>query len=92
MRQLTLLLHATRLVSSVRQTTEDRTIPPTTSTEVLTQMSAIFHHTNQIQILKMFSKASSAVFSPFYSFGKTFPHHYVAMLKFHMTTQFQAQH
>ena len=65
---------------------------PPTSTEVLTQMSAIFHHTNQIQTLKMFSKASSAVFSPFYSFGKTFPHHYVAMLKFHMTTQFQAQH
>jgi len=67
------MLYTTRLVSSVQLTTEDRTIPPTTSTEVLTQMSAIFHHTNQIQILKMFSTASLAVISPFFSPLPTLP-------------------
>jgi len=51
-------------------------------------MSAIFHHTKQIQILKLFTTASLAVISPSLLLWQQFPRHYVAMLKFHMATQF----
>ena len=87
------MLHTTRLVSWVQQTTEDTTIPPTRSTQVLTLMSATFHHTNQIQILKMFSIASLAVISPFSPPLATASHTtMLPCLNFMWPHCFQAQH
>jgi hypothetical protein len=56
----------------------------------LTQMSAIFNHSDQIQILKMFSTASLEVTYPpfFHPLEKASPYHFVAIIKFHVTTQF----
>jgi hypothetical protein len=82
------MLYTTTLVSSVQKTTEDRTIPPTTSTEDLKQACHLLPHPSNSDSQNVSNTQFSGHPPLLSSYRNIFPHHYVAMLKFHVTTQF----